>query len=260
MDQQVIKFSADLHSLSKTMYGYKEQLAIPEQQVVEDQTRLAAQEIIHQSPPIKKLKTALRIERAGRKLLFHTLPTPNMVGVGKKSRSGGLLWLYASKRFLVGVAAREFYDQGMSMGAKAVAAVIREKGTSKLASRKWISMGHRGKQKVMLINRPIVQDQKLEQGIKIVQSSIGGLKGSWVAAAKQAGVMLKDVRAWVKKHENRKDIARGSRNFNANDKSITLTSRARGVDSVRSRSAIEKAMHKRALKSAADLKRRIAAK
>jgi len=211
------------------------------------QVRLLASDIVRSSPPVDRQKTYQAIDRMGA-MLFYPLPFPNMIGVAKKSKPDGTLWLYASPRFLVGVS-REKYN--LDISARTIA-LARKGGTRMRGERKWIDAGSRGMQRVMILNKRVVRPTSLTEGMAIAKSNVGKLKGAWIGAGLNLGLAV-DGPDWAAKH------ATDGHGYGYLEGRFTMVigSRARGVGGERSLDAIHWALRGRAAKAAKDLKNQL---
>ncbi len=214
-------------------------------------TRLAAGELAKQSSPQNRQKAMAQIEFAGRKN-FYPLPMPNMIGVAKKSSSGGTLWLYASPRFLVGV---DRSNYALNMDSSAIAKTISANRYRK--GRTWEDAGKRGPQHIMIVGKPVVQRDKLEQGIKAAQNNVGRVKATWIKAAADLGLDAK-ADAWVMKHKrNASGIGTQEGNPQSSVFALVLTSIVPARIALKVQAMANSVMKGRAAKAAADLRNQL---
>ncbi len=246
----MVTLSVDSSRLNTVIQNTARLLPTTVEAEIRKHTRLAAGELAKQSSPKNRQKAMAQIAFAGRKN-FYPLPLPNFIGVAKKSTAGGMLWLYASPRFLVGASVKD-YNLGMSLDTRAIAGVISNNRHRK--GRTWEDAGKRGPQHIMIVGKPVVQPDKLEQGIRAVQSNVGKAKATWIKAAADLNLDAK-ADAWVLKHKN---SARGIGTQEGSPQSmvfaLVLTSIIPARIAARHQAMANGVMKGRAAKAAADLR------
>ncbi len=247
---EVLTFSVDTSRLHQVIQ--ETVLAFPTtfEAEMRKHTRLAASELASSFSPKNKEKEMKQIAFAGRKN-FYPLPLPNMIGVAKKSTSGGTLWLYASKNkhVLVGVD-RENYK--LDMDAKSISKIISNNRHRR--GKTWLAAGNRGSQHIMIAQKPVVQPDKLKEAVAIVQGKVGMMKATWIKAAADLGIDAK-ADAWVARH---KGNALGFGSMEGNPQKGLFAFVLRSVVPLRAapkqRERANKVMQGRAIKAAADLR------
>ena len=237
-------------------------------EVVKDESRLFAMQMMKLSQPQDKKKLEGKIEKSVTERFFSFENSEAMnedwkAGVSSSSKwsgrqsSSGVEWFGATRNFLFGydngvrdmrkadgqAMANAYYTSAMKSGR---ANIIREF--------KW----PRNQQRVAIVKKILTSPASLKRGVKVVQESIGKLSASWLASARQIDKTKSKAPAWIERHlrngdKSSKSITDLSQANKSESPSVTVGSKARGASSEKGLGKVQFALKVRATKLQARL-------
>ena len=127
-------------------------------------------------------------------------PPPRPFSGVKANGKDGTQWLYAGPHFLAGVSAEN--NRMSRTDAETLKVYYRAKSQEKYgfsgSKNKFLDVGKRGPQHVMMLNRAMVTPVALSGVIRAIQANIGQAKASFAFATAQT--THKPIAGWIAKH------------------------------------------------------------
>jgi hypothetical protein len=241
LDRELARFGAQ-------MARYSDELGQDARGVVKRQTGLLMRELTNQLPPASRKRLESVIGRDVRSV-FHG--RSKFMFKGTKAGDGDIVWLDASQEHITGVR-KSMYRPGSN--AAQMAAIYKEK-RGKMGT-KYDPIGRRGRQKVQLLDRFVVNSRELAKFELLQRNKAGKLKASFALAWDAIAPDGRKPAKWVMRHAEA-GTAKGTY-VNGLDvpgfPQFTIISRSAGCESAVAAMAIYGALKTRTLAIQSDIK------
>lgn len=190
--------------LHRTCDRYQSEIGVGAQEAVTGATGALMKDLVLELPPKDPKKLEARVKRGVGKNFY---PKPKSVALedgrklerraGRKSkRNEGIVWLEVGPRFLLGCFPNHYKPQASLGDMLALRSKSRDMGE------KYTTLGQRGKQKIMSVNRYVVGRQVYGRFKKEVAARVGRLKMSFATAWNIVSPKGR-IPAWLRKNASK---------------------------------------------------------
>lgn len=196
--------TVDLEGFNQFVGGFQRAVQISSQDAVNYQTGRIMDRIAKELPPKTKAKAQKKAAWQVRKSFYavkrgsdvYDLSGNKPLFKGKQSKGDGMTWLYASPIVIVGTPKK--YDKTGVSAAQMM--LMHKREQSRAESNRWQEAGKRGKQRIMLVNKPVVRATQARAFVRQVRDSFGKLKASFLKGMRSVGRVKIDVPSIAAKH------------------------------------------------------------
>lgn len=234
----------DMTGLNRVVDRFIREVGFSGWEVIRDQGGMLMGELVTATGPRNLGKAKNGAERDVKRTFYRV---PQRMFEGQKRRGDDAIWMYSGPVFLVGTL-QQHWKPSASINQMAD---LHYKATP---DAKWRMVGTRGIQEVWIVDKPVVGRASYQAFIRKVTERFGRAKAAWAVGARTIKPNLR-IPAWVRKHVDNGKAPGAFINglFNRSSPNLTLISRAKGVESPKSKQMIRSVLKRRIARASKDL-------